>query len=291
MNLLKTIFLGLIQGLTEFLPISSSGHLVLAKHFLGFEAGMSYDIFLHLGSLVAVLIYFRKVIGELLSAILLAILVYIKCFHLLFIRPIAYYNVSLEMWNDPKDGDGYKKCVWLLLATIVTGAIGYVFKDSVALLNSKPLLVCMWLCITGALLIFSDSLRDTNIDIINLGWQKSVFIGLGQAVAIIPGLSRSGTTITCSLMANLKRSEAATFSFLLSVPVILGANLSELKTLAHLEKGQLLYYFVGFSVACVSGYLVIRWLMKLIEKAKLRYFAYYCFAISIISIGLLYYGR
>jgi len=264
MNILKTIFLGLVQGLTEFLPISSSGHLVLAKYFLGFDADISYEIFLHLGSLIAVCIYFRKLIVRLI--------------------------ISVIHFKDPENQGDLRTCLWLLLATIVTGFIGFACKDYFRVLYENPFIVCVWLIVTGGILLLSDRLRVTYLDLTELGWKKSLFIGFGQAMAIIPGLSRSGTTIVCSLIAKLKRSEAATFSFLLSVPVILGANLSEYKTLITLDSTQLLNYVIGFCVAFISGYLVIHWLIRLIEKAKLRYFAYYCFIISLTSIGWLIYG-
>jgi len=265
MDILKTIFLGLLQGLTEFLPISSSGHLVLAKHFLGFDEGLSYEIFLHLGSLVAVCVYFRRFIYRLILA--------------------------LVHFRDPANRDNVATCVWLLIATAVTGSIGVVCKDYFEVLYAQPLIVCVWLLVTGCILLLSDRIKDTTLEMPDLGWRKAIFIGLGQALAILPGLSRSGTTIFCSLLAKLKRSEAATFSFILSVPVILGANLSEYDTLVHLNSGQFLHYFIGFIVAGVSGYVVIHWLIKLIQCAKLCYFAYYCFAISLISIGLLLYGK
>jgi len=264
MDILKTIFLGLIQGLTEFLPISSSGHLVLAEYFLSINTDISYKIFLHLGSLIAVCIYFRKLIYRLINAVI--------------------------HFRDPQNRNDLLTCLWLLLATIVTGVIGFTCKDYFEALFENPLNVCIWLMVTGGILLLSDRLRVTFLDTSELGWKRSLFIGFGQAMAIMPGLSRSGTTIVCSLIAKLKRSEAATFSFLLSVPAILGANLSEFKKLISLDSSQFLHYFIGFVVAFISGYLVIHWLIRLIEKAKLRYFAYYCFVISITSIGFILYG-
>jgi len=264
MNIIKTIFLGIIQGLTEFLPISSSGHLVIAKYFIGFEADLSYEIFLHLGSLIAVCIYFRGYIWELIC--------------------------SVVHFRDPASRPNLKACLWILVATCVTGVIGILCKDYFKDMF-LPLQAAVWIFITGVLLLISDTIKEGSLHIPEVGWRRSLFIGVGQALAITPGLSRSGTTIVFSLISGLKRQQAATFAFLLSVPAILGANLSEIKTLSQLEAGQVWSYIIGFAMAFISGYLVINWLIKLIVKAKLRYFAYYCFAFSLICIGLIIYGK
>jgi len=264
MGLLKSIFLGIVQGVTEFLPISSSGHLVLAKYFIGFEQGISYEIFLHLGSLIAVCLYFRVYIWELICG-------------------VVHYR---EPANKPK----LLVCLWLCVATLVTGVIGFLCKDFFEGMF-LPLQAAVWIFVTGVLLLVSDRIGEGVLEIHELGWKRSLFIGFGQAMAIMPGLSRSGTTIVFSLISGLKRQEVATFSFLLSVPAIIGANLSEYKALSSLEAGEALNYIVGFVMAFLSGYLVINWLIKLIEKARLRYFAYYCFAFSLICIGLILYGK
>ena len=265
MEFIKAILLGLVQGLTEFLPISSSGHLVLAKYFLKFGdmSDISFEIFVHLGSLIAVLIFFRKDIYELLLSI-----IYLK---------------------NPEYEKNRKICLWLIIATFVTGVIGILCKDFFENLFD-PIFAAVMISITGVILFISDRIKGKELQSSELNWKKSVFIGLGQALAITPGISRSGTTITFALLAGLQRKHAATFSFLLSIPAILGANLSELTTFINLETSQLLIYFTGFVAAFISGYFVIGWLMRLIVKAKLRYFSYYCWAISAICIGLILYG-
>lgn len=266
MYLIKAIILGLIQGLTEFLPVSSSGHLVLFQHFLKFgEANdISFEIFVHLGSLVAVLIYFRKDLLKLLMSL--------------------YHYKNAEYNNDRKT------CYWLLSATFVTGIIGILFKDIFQFLFSAPIFAVSMIAVTGLIIYFSDRISNTYLNSSELGLKKSIFVGIGQALAITPGISRSGTTIAFSLFSGLKRKEAATFSFILSIPAILGANLSELKTFFQLDTSQLNAYLLGFVAAFVSGYLVISWLMKLIIKAKLHYFSYYCWAVSIIGVSLILLG-
>jgi undecaprenyl-diphosphatase len=167
--------------------------------------------------------------------------------------------------------------------------IGIACKDLIKTL-SNPLFAAIMIAITGGILFISDRLKGKELDSSDLNVKKSLLIGLGQAIALMPGISRSGTTITFGLITGLKRQQAAVFSFLLSIPAILGATVLEMETYISLDTSQLLIYFTGFIMAFVSGYFVISWLMKLIVKAKLRYFSYYCWAVSAICIGLILYG-
>ena len=263
MGFFKAILLGLIQGLTEFLPVSSSGHLKLMQYFLKTteEAGGTFDIFLHLGTLLAVLIYFRKTILDLIT--------------------------SLFYWKNPIDHPQHRYnrllILYLGIATLVTGVFYFIFKDGLDSLfaNMKPGLVALMLIITGALLYISDLMHGNGIPANSMGWVRSVIIGLGQGIAIIPGISRSGTTIAVSLFTGIKRKDAAQFSFLLSIPAILGANLSVYSELSNLKVSQFFVYLAGFLAAAVSGYAVISLLIGLIRRNKLKYFAYYCWALAI----------
>ncbi|HOE90850.1 MAG TPA: undecaprenyl-diphosphate phosphatase [Candidatus Cloacimonadota bacterium] len=266
--MIKTLILGIIQGLTEFLPVSSSGHLVLAQHFLNKGAispDLSLEIFLHFGSLIAVLIYFYKDILELC----------ISCFK----------------WDkSEKTKSLHKQVYFIIAATFITGIIGILFEEFIEALFSKALVVAFLLIVTGIILFISDKLKAGKLKIEELGFFKALFIGLGQAIAIAPGISRSGTTIVFSLFTGLKRDEAAKFSFILSIPVILGANLLKIKDLLALDSSVLLNYFVGFIGAFVSGLLVISLLLKMIRNAQLKYFAYYCWLVSLITIILIIHG-
>ena len=261
MEYIKAIILGLIQGFTEFLPVSSSGHLVLFGYFMGFEQELSFEVFVHLGTLIAVLIYFRKDLFDLVKSI-----IYFKD---------ASYN------------DGRKMILWLFIATVVTGIIGIVCKDLFKILFDSPLFVACMLAVTGTILYFSDKIGAMRTNHAELNVKKSLFIGLGQAIAITPGISRSGTTIVFALLAGLKREHAARFSFLLSIPAILGAALLDYRAAERLDSAQLIIYIIGFVTAFISGYFVIKWFMKLIVRAKLRYFAYYCWTIAVVSIILI----
>ena len=262
MGIFKALILGLLQGLTEFIPVSSSGHLVLAKHFLNIETvGITFEAFVHLGSLLAVLIYFRKELINLLK--------------------------SLVFFKEPQLNNNRRICLYLCLATIVTGFIGFIFNDMFQDLFNNPLLVACMLIVTGLVLILSDRIETGNLRSDELNVKKSLFIGLGQALAIIPGLSRSGTTITFSLLTGLNRKSAASFAFLLSIPAIIGANILEFKSLMSIESTMIFHYSIGFLAAFLSGYLVISWLIKLIIKAKLHYFSYYCFALATFCIFII----
>lgn len=263
MGFFKAILLGLVQGLTEFLPVSSSGHLKLMQYFLKTteEAGGTFDIFVHLGTLLAVVIYFRKTILDLIC--------------------------SLFHWKNPIDHPQHRynrlMILYLGIATLVTGLFYLLLQDSLDALfaNMKPGMVAAMLIITGALLYVSDLMHGNGIPANSMGWVRSVIIGLGQGIAIIPGISRSGTTIAVSLFTGIKRKDAAQFSFLLSIPAILGANISVFKEISHLKAGHFLVYIAGLMAAALSGYAVISLLIGLIRRNKLKYFAYYCWALAI----------
>ena len=263
MSILQSIILGIIQGLTEFLPVSSSGHLVLAQYFWGIDdPKITFEIVVHLGSLLAVLIYFHKdIIALLLSATRI------------FSSKKSYHDVN-----------NIKVLAYLLIATIVTAIVGLTFKSQFEGLYDFPLAVSIALAITGLIVYISDKIPNGSFDDYNIGWGKAIFIGLGQALAIIPGISRSGTTIAFALFSKMKRENAARFSFLLSIPAILGAALVDFMDIDSIETSTLVNYSAGAIAAFISGFIVIALLINLIQRKKLKYFSYYCWTISLISI-------
>jgi undecaprenyl-diphosphatase len=180
--------------------------------------------------------------------------------------------------------------MYLIISTFITAVIGFLFKDFFENLFQNPLLVAGMLSVTGIIVFFSDTVRIEKVHSSNMGIWRAIIIGLGQSLAILPGISRSGTTISVSLFAGIKRAEAARFSFLLSIPAILGAAVLHLDAFAALNKSMLTSYLVGGLGAFVSGYLVIAMLLKIIQKRKLKYFAYYCWIISITTIVLILAG-
>lgn len=264
MTFLQSIILGIVQGLTEFLPVSSSGHLALVKHFFGSDNSgpPTFEIFLHLGTLLAVLLYFRKMLWDLV--------------------------LSLFKWKDIPENQHHRTnrnlILYLIVATLATGVIYLIFGDYLESFFAKPLVVAFMLLITGAIVFGSDFVKNQSLPASSMGFIKSVLIGLAQGIGIMPGISRSGSTIAVSLFAGINRKDAATFSFLLSIPAILGANLKEAKNLLDLERAQLLNYLAGFLISFIVGYLVISLLIRLIQQAQLKYFAFWCWLVGLGSI-------
>lgn len=263
MSILESIVLGIIQGFTEFLPVSSSGHLVLAQYFWDInETGITFEIVVHLGSLLAVLIYFHK---DIFSLLLSATKI--------FSSKKSYHDVN-----------NLKILAYLLVATIVTAFIGFTFKSKFESFYDTPWIVSIALAVTGLIIYLSDKIPNGSFDDYNIGWGKAVFIGIGQALAIIPGISRSGTTIAFALFSRMKRENAARFSFLLSIPAILGAALIDFMDIKSIDTATLGRYTAGAIAAFISGFIVIALLINLIQQKKLKYFSYYCWTISLISL-------
>ena len=250
MTLVESILLGILQGLTEFLPVSSSGHLVIVQSLLkGFQQpGVLFDVTLHLGTVIAVVLYFRKRILEI------------------------FKNIKL--------------LGLILAATAVTGIIGITFKDTFEAMFSNVRLVGAGLVTTGIILLFTEKAQQGKKTENEMTWLNSVFIGLIQGIAIIPGISRSGSTISAGLFAKLDRKFAAEFSFLLSVPVVLGAALIEGRHLtgANIGSVNLLSYLAGLAVAAITGYFCINLLVKIVEKQKLYLFSIYLFIVGTIVL-------
>jgi undecaprenyl-diphosphatase len=267
MSILQALFLGIVQGLTEFIPVSSSGHLVLAQYFFSINSGdnITFEVFVHLGTLFAVLIFFRKQIWELIMA--------------------------LFCWSPKLGGEAHRKnrslILYILIATAATGLFYLIFKDILEGAYGNPVLVSMMLVITGLIIFFSDYAHNTAIPATNMGFIKSILIGLAQGFAILPGISRSGSTIGASLFCGIKRKDAAHFSFLLSIPAILAANVKEFPQIVTLESAMLHVYLVGFAASFISGYLVIALLIRLIQAGNLKYFAFYLWFIAAFSITFL----
>lgn len=270
MNFISAILLGLLQGLTEFIPVSSSGHLVLIQHFfkLGENQNITFEVFLHLGTLFAVLAYFRNTILDLL--------------------------VSLFNWKNTVSREIHRKnrnlIAYLIVSTFLTGFVYLIFGDTFKRIYDMPGLVAGLLLATGAMVFLSDFFRDAGIPASNMGNLRAMLIGLGQGIAILPGISRSGTTLTFSLATGIKRQDAAHYSFLLSIPAILAANLSEFKVLASLDTRMIFIYLAGFVASFVSGYLVIAFLIRLIVGSRIKVFAIYCWVAGLISLLLIYLG-
>ena len=270
MSLIQVILMGILQGLTEFIPVSSSGHLVLAQHFFGIGDNeyIVFELFMHLGTLLAVLVFFRKTLWELIK--------------------------SVFSWGNTVNREQHRKnrtlIFYLIISTVVTGVIYLLFGTYEEAIFAMPMVVAFFLIVTGIIVFVSDYFIDKGIPASNIGFLRSVIIGIGQGIAIIPGISRSGTTIACSLASGMKRKDAAQYSFLLSIPAILTGNLSQYKAFANLKPQLLINYLAGFVCSFLVGYLVIAFLIRLIEVSRLKYFAVYCWLIGLLSIVLIILG-
>ena len=267
MDIIQGIIIGIVQGLTEFLPVSSSAHLMFIQKILGVESSLAFDTFLHLGSLLAVLIFFRADIYKMLRAWLLSI------------GDILQHRFREGFYSDP-----YKRLAWyVIIATIPVGLVGVLFESQVDALFAGALYVPgFFLFVTGTILYLSQRMASGQIDMSHMGWFQSLFMGLGQACAIMPGLSRSGTTIAAGLVVGLDKEFAAKFSFILSIPAIFGAFLVQLKDIGLSMGTDGAAVMLGFIAAFISGYLAIKWLLDLIQNKSLDIFAYYCWIVGIV---------
>ncbi|MEE9553286.1 MAG: undecaprenyl-diphosphate phosphatase [candidate division Zixibacteria bacterium] len=263
MGLIESIVLGLVQGLTEFLPVSSSGHLVIFEKLFGVQGGdLVFEVLVHLGTLVAVLIFFRQQLSNILRA---------------FLRSFPGRIQSSE------DSKNVKLGWFLVLGTVPAALIGIGLKDYIELAFDSPRWSSGMLLVT-ALILFST--RWANRDGARLNIARTIIIGFAQALAIMPGISRSGSTISAGMFLGLDKSEAAEFSFLLSIPAILGATVLQIpEFFSQIDNtGLMVNYLAGALVAAVIGYLSISLLMKIIKKGKFFYFGLYCAAVGILGI-------
>ncbi len=272
MDIIQAIIIGLVQGLTEFLPVSSSAHLIFTQQALGLSGvGLAFDVLLHVGTLVAVVAYFFSDIISMIKGFFLSLI------------DLKDGKFMEEVRRDP-----YKKLAWLtIIATIPVGIVGVLFNDLVESLFTGITVPAFFLLITGCLLYVSQRMNSGGIDLSNITLKEALIMGCGQALAVMPGLSRSGTTIAAGLFSGLDKEFAAKFSFILSIPAILGAGVFQLKDLSG-GSVEIDACIAGFIVAVISGYLAISVLLKLIREKSLDIFAYYCWIVgAVILVGSL----
>ncbi len=251
MNFLDAILLGILQGATEFLPVSSSGHLVLAQHLLGdFEqVGVLFDVLLHVGTIVAVAIYFWRDLSGLISS----------------------------LWRRDEGSKQQRYMVGLLIAgSVPTAIIGLCFKDFFIGLFERPAFVCIMLLVTGTLLWLAERLRNREQSRTEMNFVDAIIVGTVQGCAIIPGISRSGSTIAALLMRGVDGETAARFSFLLALPAVFGAALLSIKDLDSVGTGAFFPYLAGTIASMLTGLLCIHLLMGVIRRRRLHWFAIYC---------------
>ena len=266
MTVLEGVLLGLLQGLTEFLPVSSSGHLALAEHFFSIESpGVTFEVFVHFGTAMAVVFFFRKRIANIIVALG-------RC-----VARLQYDAAEVRL------------ALHLLLATVPAAAAGYFLAPRIEAAFTSPALVSILLMVTGFILWFSGKLFPGTKE--RGTWLDALAIGAAQALAILPGISRSGSTITAGLAVGLERRAAAEFAFLLSVPVIFGAAAASLgdDLAAGSSSGPALA--VGTLAAFVSALPAIALLLRAVTAGKLANFAYYCWVMGAVSLTFVMTGH
>lgn len=255
MSYFEAIFLGLLQGLTEFLPVSSSGHLVLASHLLGTkQPGVSFEIVVHLGTLLSVLVYFRQRLARILRA------------------PFDdQFKSERKLWG------------YLVLASIPAALLGLIFKEKFEQAFSEPFYTSVALIITAVILFVSRFFKKATGQI---KLPTVLVMGLGQALAIFPGISRSGSTIVAGMMTGASPVVVAEFSFLMAIPVIAGAALLQIKSLLSLEPGLMGPYLVGAIGSFLTGLVAVYAVLNIIKRGRFEYFAFYCLALGLVGLYL-----
>ena len=269
MNIFQAIILGIVQGLTEFIPVSSSAHLVLVPFFAGWEfpeqEAFVFNVLVQWGTLLAVIVYFWKDILKIILDFIAGIL-------------------KGKPFEEPKSRVGW----FLILATIPAGLSGLLLKKLVEMAFNSPFATAIFLIVTAILLLAAEYIGKRTRNMQNMDWKDALWIGCFQAISIFPGVSRSGSTMTGALVRNFERAEAARFSFLMSIPIMLAAGLLEIKDLLDMPSlavtGALPVIIAGFIAAAVSGYFSIQWLLEFLKKRSLTWFSAYCFVVGAVTL-------
>ncbi len=291
MNLFQAIVLGLVQGLTEFLPVSSSAHLIIVPWLFGWpEPGLAFDAALHLGTLAAVLVYFRHELLGMARAVPLALA-----------QPGRLLRAPAP-GDRPSPQEQDARLLWLLAIATVPGAVaGLLGERAIDRLfhgehgpsGTSVIAVAVAMMALGALLWAADRTAAHMRRIAHLGWQDALTIGLAQALAVIPGVSRSGATITAGLFDGLRREDAARFSFLLGVPIIALAGAKGLLDTAQagLGAGEAAFFAVGMLVSALSGFAAISGLLRFLQHRSMGVFVAYRFAVGLLLVLLVLAGK
>lgn len=254
---LKSILLGIIQGLTEFLPISSSGHLVIFKQFMGFEQpGILFEVLLHFATLIAIVIVFSKRIGRIIASI-------------------------FKRWS--LSDENFRMFLFLLLASVPAALVGIFLKRYIETLFTNVYLVAIMLLITGGVLFssqFTPAKEGRKHSVVS-----SIIIGIAQACAILPGISRSGSTIVAGLWSGLKKEAAMEFSFILAIPAMLGAMVMQIGEVGDaVHQGMIGIFLLGALAAFITGFIALVVLIRIVKRGQLHHFAYYCWIVGAASM-------
>jgi undecaprenyl-diphosphatase len=262
MEFIESLILGIIQGVTEFLPVSSSGHLEIAKYFLNDESisekSLLFTVILHFGTALSTILVFWKDIKEIIFG--------------LFKGNKEDFNFALK----------------IILSMIPAAIVGVLFDDLIdSFFSGQIILVAVMLLLTGVILFIADRAKSTDNSV---SWKDALLIGIAQMIAIIPGISRSGATISTSVLLGIDRYKAARFSFLMVVPLIFGKMAKDVLSDEFAVSRELgIELLVGFVAAFLTGIVACKWMIALVRKSQLKYFSYYCFAVGIIVLCISFY--
>ena len=256
MTILQAVILGLAQGLGEFLPISSSAHLVLIPWFFGWtDPGLTFDVALHFGTLVAVVIYFWK----------------------------DWWRLIIKGFSDVRSVEG--RFFWYLVAASIPGAIGgYLLEKKAETVFRSPVLIAVMLILMGVFLYWVDRRSTKKIEMNRITFGTSLLIGISQVLAIVPGVSRSGITMTTGMFMGLTREGAARFSFLLSTPIIFGAAMVKLPGVISNSSGVTVNFIIGTAVSCIAGIVSISFLLRYVQTKNFLPFVWYRFILGALVI-------
>lgn len=268
-NLLKFILLAIIQGISEVLPISSSGHLILVQNLLGIDtSNMSIAIFLHFGSLFAVILFYYPILKKLL-------------------QNSSHYVFKREKSESSKDS--FHLLLMMLISIIPCGILGLIFKETIENTFSSAFYIGLNLIITGLCLLILTRIKG-NKKIKDIGIKEAFIIGLFQCIGILPGISRSGITTIGGKAEKLDDESAINYSFLLFIPIALGTGLIEIAEIITgkliLSEQEIVLYLIGIIISFIVTYFSLKFLLKIIKKGKLYYFAYYCFIVGLLVLLL-----
>lgn len=274
MGYIEAIVLGLVQGLSEFLPISSSGHLAVLQSLfeINEDKVIFFAVLLHIGTLVSIFVVYHKDIYALIKELFL-----------------LFKDIFTGKGLRIKERPIRKLGIMIIVSSIPTAIMGLLFSDYIdKIFGSLTVIAICWI-ITGFILLFSEKLKNNKKEIESMKYRNAIFIGICQGLAIMPGISRSGSTIVGSLVTGLKREFAVEFAFLISIPAILGSAILEFPKAikAGIEPSTIGPMIVGFLVAAISGYFAITTMIKIVSKHKMRYFSYY---VWIIGLGTFIYS-
>ena len=284
MSLIQSILMGLIQGLTEFLPVSSSGHLALFKILfkVNTDTGMLFDVLLHVGTLVAIVAVYWRDVYKLIRELIMIIIDLVYNF-IAWIQEFRGNKVTFRRIVRTR----YRRFVVLVvIATIPTAIIGYIGRDFVAAAETILFIPGLCLIITAIVLFLSDRIPGGKKGPGNVSYTNAFIVGIVQGIATLPGISRSGSTIAASVFLGFRREFAVKFSFIMSIPAILGALVLELHDASDMAVtgAMMRNYVIGMIIAVVVGYVAIKLMLAIVKQRKFTYFSIYCLIVGVISL-------